>query len=69
MTTATQYTWKTEQRHISEIRAGDTVIHQGQPRTVTRQDIKKCPFMGFSIFGDTYRTGKNPVTVATRAPL
>jgi hypothetical protein len=56
--------WKKETRHISEIKAGDTIEHAGQLRTVTAQDIK-AGFMGRTIFGDSYRLGQQPVIVAT----
>jgi hypothetical protein len=61
----TPHQWTTTQRHISKITAGATIIHNGQPRTVSAQDIKKCDFMGVSIFGDTYQIGQKPVIVAT----
>lgn len=44
--------------HISEIRAGDTILHtDGKIRTVCRNNIRKDNFMGVSLFGDTYRLG------------
>jgi hypothetical protein len=49
--------------HISDIKAGDTVEHNGGLRTVCQRDIKRDPFMGTSLFGDTYRCGTRPVTV------
>ena len=39
---------------ISSIFAGDTVVIDGQLKTVTSKDIKLDPFMGKSIFGSTY---------------
>lgn len=53
---------KTIQVHISEIRPGDTVLHDGHERTVCRSDIKSDTFMGVSIFGDSYRAGTKKVT-------
>ena len=43
--------------HISKIEPGDTVIHNGKEKTVGKDDISYCPFMGISLFGDTYRLG------------
>ena len=41
----------------SLITAGDTVMIKGQPTPVSKKDIKKCPLMGTSIFGDSYPMG------------
>jgi len=50
------------QVHISDIRAGDTVMHHGVMRTVCRSDITHSKFMGVALFGDTYRLGQQTVT-------
>lgn len=47
----------TEKVHISRIRIGDAIIHNGKERTVTGEFIKRDSFMGISIFGDTYHFG------------
>ena len=52
------YTVKT---HIDMIRAGDTVQHNGELRTVCKSDLKYGGFMGTSLFGDSYRLGTVPV--------
>ena len=50
------------QTHISEISVGDTILcPDGRIRTVGKRDIHHCPFMGRSIFGDTYQLGYSPV--------
>lgn len=49
--------------HISDVKAGDTVEHNGDLRTVCQRDIKRDPFMGTSLFGDTYRCGTRHATV------
>lgn len=55
--------YKTEQVHISSIRPGDTILHtDGQVKTVCRNNITRNPFMGLSLFGDTYRLGSVLVT-------
>lgn len=51
--------------HISTIKAGDTVEIDGHLKTVCRGDLKKCPDMGHSLFGDSYRLGTVPVVKAT----
>jgi hypothetical protein len=48
--------------HISQIRPGDTVFHEGHERTVSKSNIKRSPFMGVSLFGDTYNLGYKKVT-------
>ena len=39
---------------ISSIFAGDTVVIDGELKTVSANDIQLDPFMGKSIFGSTY---------------
>lgn len=51
----------TERVHITLIRVGDTIIRDGVEKTVSGTDLKKCRFMGVSIFGDTYNLGYKPV--------
>jgi len=47
--------------HKSTIRPGDTVLHNEKLMTVCVNDIKKCEFMGLTIFGDSYMSGLKPV--------
>jgi len=51
----------TKKVHISEIKAGDAIIHNGELVTVSVCDIKTCKFMGITIFGDSYNLGYKPV--------
>lgn len=53
--------YNTVNTHINTIRAGDTVLHNGELRTVCNSDIKRGGFMGASLFGDSYRLGTLPV--------
>ena len=53
--------YNTVNTHINTIRAGDTVLHNGELRTVCNSDIKRGGFMGTSLFGDSYRLGTLPV--------
>lgn len=47
--------------HISNIRAGDAVIHNKELVTVGNKDLRYSSFMGISIFGDTYNLGTKKV--------
>ena len=48
---------ETTEVHISMIRAGDTINHLGYVTTVCENNIKRCSFMGTSLFGDSYKLG------------
>lgn len=48
--------------HISAIRPGDTIMHNGEVKTVCRNDIKRG-FMGKTVLGDSYQLGYKPVTL------
>lgn len=50
--------------HITDIQPGDIVLRDGVAVTVGPKDIKRCPFMGSSIFGDSYLAGHRPVPKA-----
>ena len=52
---------ETEDVHISQIKSGDTVIHNGEIKTVSGTDLKSDKFMGTSLFGDTYNIGNKLV--------
>lgn len=45
-----------EKVHISQISPGDTVIHNGQIKTVCKNNIIYCSFMGTSLWGDCYHS-------------
>lgn len=51
--------------HIDAIRAGDTVEIDGVLKTVCPGDLKKCPDMGVTLFGDSYRLGTMAVVKVT----
>jgi len=38
--------------HITDIKIGDTVMHEEILMTVGKNNIKYCSFMGTSLFGD-----------------
>lgn len=43
--------------HIRLIKAGDTVLRNGNLHTVCHKDITYSTFMGKSIFGSNYKSG------------
>lgn len=51
-----------EKVHISRIRIGDTILHNGEIKTVSGNNMKRCPFMGVTLFGDSYSIGYKLVT-------
>lgn len=54
-------TFPTSEVHISQIRPGDTVIHNGKEMTVCKNNLTYCSFMGKSLFGYNYNSGTEPV--------
>ena len=40
--------------NLNSVQAGDTVLHTGKLRTVSKSDINRDHFMGLSISGDSY---------------
>lgn len=50
-----------EEIHISLIRAGDTVLHDGVIKTVSPRCITRDSFLGRRLWGDCYRLGTIPV--------
>jgi hypothetical protein len=55
------YLYEIKEVHISTIRGGDTVMHNGEMKTVSFNNIKRDSFMGSSIFGDSYKLGRKKV--------
>lgn len=49
--------------HISSIRRGDTVSHDGHLKTVCLTNLKR-EFGEVTLFGDSYRLGTLPVLLA-----
>lgn len=54
-----------KEKHISLIKRGDTILHNGDEKTLTREHIKRGGFMGTTIWGDSYRAGSQLVKVVT----
>jgi len=46
-----------EDVHISKIKAGDLVVHEGVLKTVCSKDIRTGGFLGTTLWGDSYRAG------------
>jgi hypothetical protein len=55
------YLYDIKEVHISTIKGGDTVMHNGEIKTVSFNNIKNDSFMGSSIFGDSYKLGRTKV--------
>ena len=53
---------KQEKAHISQIRIGDTILHNNEVKTVSGNNIKHDSFMGKTLFGDSYHLGYKLVT-------
>ena len=47
----------------SEIKIGDTVIHNGDLRTVGKETFGKDELMGLTLWGDSYALGYRKVEV------
>ncbi len=47
--------------HISDLKIGDTVMHNGKPVTVGKENFKRDAFNGATLYGDSYRLGTLPV--------
>ena len=52
---------QTKSVHISQISAGDTIMHNGELTTVSKKDIKRGGFCGDTLFGDSYFSGSKLV--------
>lgn len=43
--------------HKNAIVAGDTILLDGELKTVSRSNIRHDPFMGKTLFGDSFKLG------------
>lgn len=50
--------------HVDMIRQGDTVEVGGQLKTVCGRDVKRGGFTGTTLFGDSYKAGRELVRLA-----
>lgn len=50
-----------EKVHISQIKQGDIVYHDGQSKTVGKGSLKYDSFAGYTLFGDSYLLGRELV--------
>ena len=46
---------------IATIKAGDTILHNGEITTVCNNNIKYDSFLGYSLFGDSYKLNTKKV--------
>lgn len=51
--------------HISLVKQGDLILHGGEVKTLSGTYLKRCPFMGTTIWGDSYHAGHKPVKLVT----
>ena len=58
--------YETEEIHIDRLRVGDTIIHNGEVMTVSGNYLKRNGFMGTTVFGDSYNSGRKLVTRITK---
>ena len=56
--------YEIQEVHISTIKAGDAIEHNGELLTVCNCDIRCSDFMGDTLFGDSYSLGRKPVKKA-----
>ncbi len=49
---------ETEKVHVSKITVGNTVIHNGEMRTVCRRAFSRDDFVGLMLWGDSYNMGR-----------
>jgi len=55
---------KIKEKYIEDVIAGDLVLcADGIIRTVSKNNIKKCAFMGVTVFGDSYLLGHKLVKI------
>ena len=47
--------------HITDIKHGDCIIENDVMVTVSRSHIKRAPFFGTTLRGDSYNGGRKPV--------
>lgn len=52
---------KTKMIHKTEVKIGDTVIHNGELKTVGKETFGSDEFMGLLLWGDSYRCGYKKV--------
>jgi hypothetical protein len=54
--------YNTEKIHIDLLRVGDTIVHNGEIKTISGNNLKRNTFMGTTVFGDSYHSGNKKVT-------
>ena len=57
--------YKITKTHISNISQGDTIMHYGEMKTISGNNIKQDSFMGTTLFGDSYHLGYKLVDKVT----
>lgn len=49
------------QKHVADLQTGDIAFHEGLFRTVGRNHLSRCNFMGHCYRGDSFNLGTLPV--------
>lgn len=57
---------ETKEVHISKIKVGDVIVHNGEVKTVNKEYLKYDSFLGHRVFGDGYCCGSKPVILVTK---
>lgn len=50
--------YEVAETHISDIKGGDTVVHNGHLKTVSACNLTRDNFLGTMLFGDSYHGGR-----------
>lgn len=53
--------YQIKETHITDIKVGDTILHNGKIQTVSGNNLKQSDGMGITLFGDSYVLGYKPV--------
>jgi hypothetical protein len=61
--------YDTEKIHIDLLRVGDTILHNGEVKTISGNNLKRGGFMGTTVFGDSYNSGNKKVTLIRKLKL
>ena len=52
-----------KQVHVRDVQIGDIVLYRGVGCTVTKKNLGYNPFMGYTLFGDCFKSNHELVTV------
>lgn len=49
------------EKHVADLQVGDVALHEGLFRTVGRNHLSRCNFMGHCFRGNSFHSGRLPV--------